>query len=169
MLFASGFSPFIEGQSQVLALELECQFIYHMRRSLEGIFVQIFPTQKNHHSPQWHHLLLPNGGWVLIWGEWFKELQQECPHHGILDWLPIKTFYNNLQQSMKIYVDTSAGGLSWGKSINEVNTLLKHMASNNYHWATKRENPKKGGRHEIDAFTMLAINVDALFQKVDHL
>jgi len=43
------------------------------------------------------------------------------------------------------------------------------MTSNNYHWGNERGQRKKGGRHEIDAFTMLASKVDALFQKVDLL
>ena len=29
--------------------------------------------------------------------ERFKELQRECPHHGILNWLLVQTFYNGLQ------------------------------------------------------------------------
>jgi len=43
------------------------------------------------------------------------------------------------------------------------------MTSNNYHWGNDRGRPKKRGRYEIDAFTMLASKVDALFQKVDRL
>jgi len=31
------------------------------------------------------------------------------------------------------------------------------MAINNYHWASKKGDPKNGGRHEINVFTMLAI------------
>jgi len=43
------------------------------------------------------------------------------------------------------------------------------MVSNNYCWANEHENPKKGARHEVDAFTMLVSKVDALLKKVDIL
>ena len=55
------------------------------------------------------------------------------------------------------------------KPINEAKQLFEEVASNNYHWASERGLPKRGGRHEVDAFTMLASKVDALFQKVDQL
>ena len=56
-----------------------------------------------------------------------------------------------------------------GKLINEAKTSLEDITSNNYHWASKRRNPKKGRRHDVDAFTMLICKVDALLQKVDCL
>jgi len=43
------------------------------------------------------------------------------------------------------------------------------MASNNDRWATEHVNARKGGRHDVDIFTMLASKVDALFQKEDRL
>ena len=55
------------------------------------------------------------------------------------------------------------------KPINEAKQLFEDMTSNNYHWGNERGQLKKGGRHEIDAFTMLASKVDALFNKVDRL
>jgi len=79
------------------------------------------------------------------------------------DWLLIQTFYNCLQQPMKILIDTAAGGALMAKPINEAKKLFEDMASDNYHWGNERGQPKKGGRHEIDTFTMLASKVDALF------
>jgi len=81
----------------------------------------------------------------------------------------IQTFYNGLQQPMKISFDAAAGGALMSKPINEAKQLFKDMASNNYHWGNEGGQLKKGGRHKIDAFTMLASKVDALFQKVDRL
>jgi len=60
-------------------------------------------------------------------------------------------------------------GASYDKLINKAKTLLEDMASSNYHWASERGIPKKEGRNAIDAFTMLATKVDALFQKANHL
>jgi len=55
------------------------------------------------------------------------------PHHGILDWLLIQTFYNGLNQSLKMSVEAAAGGALMGKSIEAARALLEEMASNNYH------------------------------------
>jgi len=55
------------------------------------------------------------------------------------------------------------------KPINEVKRLFEDMTVNNYHWESEQGHPRKGGRHAIDAFSMLASKVDALFQKIDRL
>jgi len=81
----------------------------------------------------------------------------------------VQTFYNGLKQPMKISIDVTAGGALMAKPINEAKRLFEDMASNNYHWGNERDQLKKGGRHEINAFIMLAGKVDALFQKVDRL
>jgi len=53
------------------------------------------------------------------------------------------------------------------KPINEAKQLFEEMTSNNYHWRSERGQPKRGGRHKIDAFTMLASKVDVRLKKVD--
>jgi len=69
--------------------------------------------------------------------ERFKELQRECPHYGIPDWLLIQTFYKGLQQPMKISIDAAAGGALMGKPINKAKQLSEDMASNKYHWGNE--------------------------------
>jgi len=39
-----------------------------------------------------------------VW-ERFKDLQHQCLHHGVLDWLLIQAFYNELDQSLKMSID----------------------------------------------------------------
>jgi len=100
--------------------------------------------------------------------ERFKDLQRQCPHHGVPNWLLIQTFYNGLEQSVKISVDAAAGGALMGKLIEAAKALLEEMAPNNYHWASKRAAPNRnGGRHEVDAVTLLVSRVDALAQRLD--
>jgi len=67
----------------------------------------------------------------------FKEFQWECPHHGIPDWLVVQTFYNGLQQPMKISIDAATGGALMAKPINEAKQLSEDMTSNNYHWGNE--------------------------------
>ena len=57
--------------------------------------------------------------------------------------------------------------LLWAKPSMEPSNCFEDMASNNYLWVSEKCYHKKGGRHEVNAFTMLASKVDALFQKVD--
>ena len=70
---------------------------------------------------------------------------------------------------MKISIDAAVGGTLMAKTINETKQVFEDMASNKYHWGSERGQPKNKGRHEINAFTMLASKVEALFQKPDRL
>jgi len=102
-----------------------------------------------------------------LYGAWerFKDLQRQCPHHGVPDCLLIQTFYNGLERSVKISVDAAARGVLMGKSIKTTKALLEEMTSNNYYWSSERATPRRGsGRHEVDAVTLLASWVDALAQ-----
>ena len=67
------------------------------------------------------------------------------------DWLLIQTFYNGLEQSVRISIDVAAGGALMGKSIEAAKVLLEEMASNNYHRASDRATPQRGGgKHSVD-------------------
>jgi len=98
--------------------------------------------------------------------ERFKDLQRQCPHHAAPDWHLIQTFYNGLEQSVKISVDATAGGALMGKSIEAAKFLLEDMACNNYHWGSDRATMQRGGgKYLVDAVTLLASRVDALVQR----
>jgi len=64
---------------------------------------------------------------------------------------------------VKISLDTAVGGALIGKYTEATKALLEEMASNNYHWSSKRTVPKRSsGRYEVNAVTLLASKVDAL-------
>ena len=65
--------------------------------------------------------------------ERFKDLQRQCSHHGVPNWLLVQTFYNELERSVKMSIDVAVGGALIGKSIEAAKALLEEMASNNYH------------------------------------
>jgi len=55
-----------------------------------------------------------------------------------------------------------------GKSIEVAKVLLEEMASNNYHWASDRATPQRGGgKYAVDVVTLLANRVDALAQRLE--
>ena len=89
-------------------------------------------------------------------------------HHAIPDWLLIQTFYNGLEQSVKISVDAVAGGAFMGKFIEAAKALLEEMTSNNYHWGSDKATPQRGGgKYAVDAVALLASRVDALAQRLE--
>jgi len=57
--------------------------------------------------------------------ERFKDLQRQCPHHGVPDWLLVQTFYNVLEQSVKLFVNAAAGGALIGKSIEAAKAFVR--------------------------------------------
>ena len=57
---------------------------------------------------------------------------------------------------MKFLIDAVTGGALMAKPINEANQLFEDMVSNTYRLGNERGQPKRGRRHEIDTFTMLA-------------
>ena len=64
---------------------------------------------------------------------------------------------------MKISVDSTAGVAQMGKPINATKALLEKVASNNYHWSSKRATKRRNsGKYNIDVVTFLASKVDAL-------
>jgi len=69
---------------------------------------------------------------------------------------------------VRISIDAAAGGALIGKSIEAAKALLEEMTSNNYHWSSDRATPQRGGgKHSVDAVTLLASRVDALAQRLE--
>ena len=69
---------------------------------------------------------------------------------------------------MKFSVDAAAGVALMGKSIEAAKALLEEMASNNYRRASESVTPKRGGgKHAVDAVTLLPSRVDALAQRLE--
>jgi len=67
-----------------------------------------------------------------VW-ERFQDLQRRLPRHGVFDWFLIQTFYDGLDQSLKMFVGAAANGAPIEKLIEAKGALLAEMASNNYH------------------------------------
>lgn len=61
-----------------------------------------------------------------------KELLRKCPHHGLLVWIQVQTFYNGLQPTTRIMIDVAAKGTLMKKSLEDACELVEEMATNNY-------------------------------------
>ncbi|XP_021739782.1 uncharacterized protein LOC110706193 [Chenopodium quinoa] len=101
--------------------------------------------------------------------EWFKRLQRQCPHHGILDWMLIQTFYNGLTHEFRIYIDAASGGSIMTKNPTDAKDLIERMAANDNYHPRGRNAINIGNKHDVDALTMLTSSVQALTHKVNQL
>ncbi|KAJ9566151.1 hypothetical protein OSB04_002117 [Centaurea solstitialis] len=60
--------------------------------------------------------------------ERFKNLQRNCPHHGIEDWRLVQLFYNVLRPETRFAIDTSAGGTIMTKTPGAIKDLIENLA-----------------------------------------
>jgi len=107
--------------------------------------------------------------------ERFKEMLRLCPHHGLVKWLIVHTFYNGLSYTTKMSVDAAAGGALLRKNYTTTYALIEDMAQNHYQWTNERAitssspSKKEAGMYEISTLDHLAAKVDALTQKFDKM
>ncbi|KAK1383485.1 hypothetical protein POM88_021220 [Heracleum sosnowskyi] len=98
--------------------------------------------------------------------ERFKDLQRACPHHGLEKWFLLKRFYNGLDPETKGTVDNAAGGVFLDKGVDEAHNFLANLAANHF------SNPRalrKGGKLEVDAYSLLSSQLAALTQEISSL
>ena len=65
-------------------------------------------------------------------------------------------------------LDAAAGGTLIRKMPEEAYDLLEEMASNSYQWQCERGSAKKAaGVHNVDTYTALSAQIEALTKKID--
>ena len=97
--------------------------------------------------------------------ERYKDLLRRCPHHDLLGWLQVQTFYNGLRATNRSTIDVVAGGALMSKTHEAAYELLEELASNNYQWPIERATPRKtAGVLELDSITSLAAQMATLSQ-----
>ncbi|XP_021717277.1 uncharacterized protein LOC110685124 [Chenopodium quinoa] len=99
----------------------------------------------------------------------FKRLQRQCPHHGILEWLLIQTFYNSLTHEFRIYIDAASGGSLMTKNPTKAKELVEKMAANDNYHPRGRNTVKTRGKFDVDALTLLTSSIQALTSKFDKI
>ncbi|KAK5833771.1 hypothetical protein PVK06_017629 [Gossypium arboreum] len=102
--------------------------------------------------------------------ERYKDLLRRCPHHGLLLWLQVQTFYNGVNPSTRQMIDTTTGGTINNKTPEYAYEFIDEMSLNNYQWQVMRTKPMKtAGIYNIDSVTMLSNQVELLNKKIDGL
>ena len=97
----------------------------------------------------------------LAW-ERFKELQRQCPHHGLPYWMIPQIFYNRLMDENRNIVNAASSG-KWMDTW--VITLLKELTSQGY-MGDETIMEKAKGVLELDTINLLNAKVDALTKMV---
>ena len=64
--------------------------------------------------------------------EWFKDLLQLCPHHGLQKWMTIQIFCNVVTQPVRSVIDAAADGNLLNMTEDEAYNLIEKMALNNF-------------------------------------
>ena len=108
-------------------------------------------------------------GSEIIYSAWerFKELQRQCPHHGLPEWMIPQIFYNGLMDENRNIVNAASGGKWMDKMAREAITLLKELASQGY-MGEETTIAKARGVLELDIIKILTAKVDALTKMVSN-
>ena len=60
----------------------------------------------------------------------YKELLLRIPHHGLLDWLQLQTFYNRSSNTTRIVIDATTSGSLMEKNIEDACELPEEITTN---------------------------------------
>ncbi|KAK9673761.1 hypothetical protein RND81_12G187500 [Saponaria officinalis] len=96
--------------------------------------------------------------------ERYKELQRQCPHHGLPSYLLIVTFYNAMKPDLQLSLNAAAGGRLDALSWNRAKDIIEDMAASTYHWGNDRH--ARGGKVGNEAVKALNSRFDDLSQKI---
>src|SRR5215470_9360816 len=99
--------------------------------------------------------------------ERYRDLLRRVPHHELPVWLQVQTFYNGLTNTNKAMIDAAAGGSLNHKTPEAAYNLIDEMATNSYQWQPERVQTRKPvGVHNVDNYTMLLAQIEALSKKI---
>ena len=90
----------------------------------------------------------------------FHELLRRYPHHRVMRWMQIHTFYNGLSDSTRTIIDASIGGTLMKKTMDQLYGILEDIATNSNQWPKDKMIPRKavGG-----------VNIEVLSNLVNHV
>ena len=100
--------------------------------------------------------------------ERFQNYIEDCPHHGIEEWLLMQTFYHGLISSTRESIDAAAGGAFLSLKLSDAKALVEKMASNSTCNEECTQSRKKGGGiHHLKEAYMVTTKLDLIMNKLD--
>ena len=70
----------------------------------------------------------------------FHKLLRKCPHHRLIRWIQVHTFYNGLRNATRTVIDASAGGALMKKTTDQAYEILEVAATNTNQWHREKTN-----------------------------
>ncbi|KAK1439692.1 hypothetical protein QVD17_05512 [Tagetes erecta] len=101
--------------------------------------------------------------------ERFKDLARKVPHHGLELWKFCDTFYNALEPQSQQLLDMHANGDFGKKRPQEAYDMLERVAAKSYSSHAPRSRTSRHGVHQVDSYTALTAQLEALSTKVDQM
>ncbi|KAK9673802.1 hypothetical protein RND81_12G190900 [Saponaria officinalis] len=99
--------------------------------------------------------------------ERFKELQRQCPHHGIPSYLLVVTFYNAVKPELQMSLNAASGGRLDSMTWSQAKDLIENMAASTYHWGPSRS--IRGSKTGSGSVHMMQTQIDELTQQISQL
>jgi len=134
-----------------------------------AFLVKLFPTAKTNAlrgkiaSFQQQH----DESFTKAW-ERFQNYIEDCPHHGIEEWLLMRTFYHGLISNTRESVNAAAGGAFLSLKLSDAKALIEKMASNSTCNEERTQPQKKGGGiHHLKEADMVTANLHLIMKKLD--
>ncbi|KAI3797202.1 hypothetical protein L1987_32457 [Smallanthus sonchifolius] len=103
-----------------------------------------------------------------VW-ERYKSLLRRCPHHGLDLWLQCQTFYDAISGANKQAVDQCASGDFGGATPTEAFQALEKATTKIFAYNPLRSKPTQKGKHQVDADTLVAAQLEALTKKLEQV
>ena len=101
--------------------------------------------------------------------ERFKDLERQCPHHGLPRDIIVENFYNGLDMPTRSAIDAAAGGSFSRKTPEEAYDLLEDLAQHNYLYGSGRTQGKRAGVYELDSVQAITAKLDQLTKQINSL
>ncbi|KAL0367598.1 UNVERIFIED_CONTAM: hypothetical protein Sradi_3649900 [Sesamum radiatum] len=100
--------------------------------------------------------------------ERFKSMLRKCPHHELLLWSQVQTFYNGVTLANRVTIDAAAGGTIMKKLPSEAFNIIYEIATNQYSYGQERADKRVAGIHSIDAVSALSAQMNAQMTALTH-
>ncbi|KAK9698623.1 hypothetical protein RND81_08G118500 [Saponaria officinalis] len=97
----------------------------------------------------------------------FKELQRQCPHHGIPSYLLVVTFYNAVKPELQMSFNAASEGRLDSMTWSQAKDLIEDMAASTYHWGPSRS--VRGSKTGSGSVHMMQTQIDELTQQISQL
>ncbi|KAL0434355.1 UNVERIFIED_CONTAM: hypothetical protein Slati_2769800 [Sesamum latifolium] len=137
--------------------------------SNDAVRLRIFPFSLCDTAKDWLQSLRADRESLYDAWERFKSMLRKCPHHELLVWRQVQTFYNGITLANRATIDAAAGGTIMKKLPSEVFNIIDKIATNLYSYGQERADKRTADIHSIDAVSALSAQMTTLTHKVDNL